>query len=996
MKIQTALLLSLALTFACRKPPEDDDGDGASALVDCDDTNADILPGAEELCNGIDDDCSGDIDEDATDAQTFNADFDGDGFGSASVTQASCTAPDGFVSDATDCDDAAADVNPDAKDDCLVDRDFNCDGSVGFADADADGFPACEDCNDKAAAVNPTAVELCNGDDDNCDGIDDNDAVGTHTYYADTDNDGFGDPATASDACEAPAGFVANDNDCNDDVTGTHPGATETCDDVDQNCNGVIDEEASNSKTFYLDADGDGHGGSVSQIACAAPASFVSTSTDCDDLDAKTHAGAAEACDGADNDCNNAIPANESDADVDGWFGCEGDCNDTKANVNPAAPEICDGADNNCNTQVDESAVGTVTWYVDGDGDGFGTGSAVTGCARPATGTSFSGGDCDDAKANVNPAATEICDGADNNCNSQVDESAVGTLTWYVDVDGDGYGTGSAVTGCVRPATGTSLTAGDCNDNVKSTHPNAIEFCDATDRDCDGNATNDAVDGKLYYTDADGDTYGNPNATQWACVRPANGVSDSTDCADNNSKAFPDSTATEIPGDGVDMNCDGLDVCTDLNCDGMPDLVLPSHHDGDYIVSSKNALSGPAGLALGGNALSQFGTLGHEVEDLNKDGYLDLVYASYNNGVTENTNSYVFWGSATGYADANRTALPTSGAHWTCVGDLNADGWKDVVFADHYDGDYVVDSYVYWSTNGVFSATNRTALAGQGATGCAIDDLNADGRPDVVLSNYYNGSYAINSYVYYNSATGFSTTNRADLPTVGSYRVSTADLNEDGRKDLVFWSHYDGDHFTDSYIYFNSPSGFSLGNRTTIANYGSYRGSIADLNGDGHLDILAPGYYNAAWTNMVPTYIYWGSGTTSFPTTNRTQLTSRGILSSEVNDVDMDGYPDIILLSHHDGDYQTTSMVFWGAPSGAFNDANHTDYFTYGGVEGADAVDLNHDGYKDLFLPGYHNNGWANMAYSRIYWGNPTGRPNPSAYSEIESRGAWSASVVGQ
>ena len=119
--------------------------------TDCDDAEGSTHPGADETCDGADDDCDGLIDEDGTDATTWYADTDGDGYGDASVAVASCGQPTGYVADDTDCDDTDATVNPDA-------------------------------------------AEVCDGLDQDCDGSVDEGATGTDTWYADTDGDGFGDP----------------------------------------------------------------------------------------------------------------------------------------------------------------------------------------------------------------------------------------------------------------------------------------------------------------------------------------------------------------------------------------------------------------------------------------------------------------------------------------------------------------------------------------------------------------------------------------------------------------------------------------------------------------------------------------------------------------------------------------------------------------------------------------------------------------------------------
>ena len=130
--------------------PIDMDGDGYPRSMDCDDNNAEVNPGAEESCDGADNDCDGSIDEgQPEDAPTWYVDVDGDGYGDYTDSQARCVQPHGYVSTGGDCDDTNALYNPSAiESDCTDPNDYNCDGSVGYADSDNDGFPACEDCDD--------------------------------------------------------------------------------------------------------------------------------------------------------------------------------------------------------------------------------------------------------------------------------------------------------------------------------------------------------------------------------------------------------------------------------------------------------------------------------------------------------------------------------------------------------------------------------------------------------------------------------------------------------------------------------------------------------------------------------------------------------------------------------------------------------------------------------------------------------------------------------
>ena len=226
----------------------DADDDGVPACLDCDDTDALIHPGATEICDAklVDEDCDGtadDADDSASGKVAFHTDADEDAHGAGDAVMR-CHAAEGLVVSDDDCDDTESDIYPGAPETCSDAEDLNCDGSTLYADADDDGVPACLDCDDDDAVAYPGAQEVCDTNlvDEDCDGAaddDDDSAIGQVTFYTDADADGYGGEPVLG--CHVSASRVADDADCDDTVGSIHPGATEICDGIDQDCDATID-----------------------------------------------------------------------------------------------------------------------------------------------------------------------------------------------------------------------------------------------------------------------------------------------------------------------------------------------------------------------------------------------------------------------------------------------------------------------------------------------------------------------------------------------------------------------------------------------------------------------------------------------------------------------------------------------------------------------------------------------------------------------------------
>jgi hypothetical protein len=611
----------------------DDDGDGyiectisgsptlpigITGGTDCNDTRSWENPGGTEICDGYDNDCAGGAN--FTNGGGDELDDDGDNY----VECTGFTNSDGgggFLG-GSDCDDGRNYMYPGLAETCDG-YDNDCTGGANFAnevDVDVDGYLLCtgfvnrsgsdafdggSDCDDTRAYMNAGESEVCDGYDNNCTGG--ANFTGTGGDELDTDGD-FYVECTAFVNNDGAGGFEAG-GDCDDGVATTYPTAPELCDAADNDCNSLDDDN--------LDGDGDG------VTTCGPDGTPGNADDDCDDGNSAIFPGATEICDGYDSNCTgggSALPpdiANELDDDGDGYIECTvsgsptlapgvtggGDCRDVSTgtdsysdNINPGASEVCDGYDTDCSTgnYLTEPAN-----EQDDDGDGYAecsgfvsaTTSGLTGgldCRDVSTGT-------DSYSDNINPGASEVCDGFDTDCSTGNYLTAPASEE---DDDADGY---AECSGFVSATTSGLTGGGDCRDVVTGTdaysddiNPGASEACDGYDTDC---STGNYLTEPANEQDDDGDGYAECSGFVSATT---SGLTGGGDCRDV-------STGTDSYSDNINPGaseaCDGYDT----DCSTGNYLTEPANEQDDdfdgYAECSPFAITTTSGLTGGGDCL---------------------------------------------------------------------------------------------------------------------------------------------------------------------------------------------------------------------------------------------------------------------------------------------------------------------------------------------------------------------------------------------------------
>ncbi|MCY4060384.1 MAG: FG-GAP-like repeat-containing protein, partial [Gammaproteobacteria bacterium] len=380
--------------------------------------------------------------------------------------------------------------------------------------------------------------------------------------------------------------------------------------------------------------------------------------------------------------------------------------------------------------------------------------------------------------------------------------------------------------------------------------------------------------------------------------------------------------------------------------------------------------------------------------DLNRDGFIDIVLPNTHDN-NEQIDLFIYWDVDENHV-GRRTRLPSGGGTGQALGDLNRDGFTDLVVVNGRNGiKSNLDSFIYWGGAQGFDAGRRTELPTLGGMAAAVADLDGDGYPEIVFANSaWAGGRPSGpenaSFLYWGSKDGFSIERRQSLPTAAATDVAVADLDRDGSPEVVFANEGSGADLGGAMIYWGGAGGsYAADRRTLLPGQRSSAVALADLNGDRVPEVVLANRYRpllrepddrSEWdtdvdSESIRSFVYWGSSG-GYSAERRLELPTVAASSVAAGDLNKDGLPDLVFANgpqksgHAAPGPGSGSPIYWNSAEG-FEPRRRT---VLPSLNPTDCLieDLNRDGHPDLVFSNEHN-ARSHRAPSYVYWGGPAG-----------------------